>query len=403
MNYILYAIPVFALLIVIEIIYDRYKGTGFYRVNDAITSLNAGVLSRVHVIFRSLVPLTIYSLIVEHIALVQLSSDWVLWLIAFVLYDFCYYWHHRFGHEVNLFWAAHVVHHSSEDYNLSTALRQTSGSFFGFIFYIPIALLGIEPMMLLAVASLNLLYQFWVHTQHIPKLGWYEWIFVTPSNHRVHHATNQIYIDRNYGGVFIIWDRLFGSFQEELDDEPCMYGIRKPIKSWNPVWANLHFYTQLVRDAWHTKSWRDKCRIWFMPTGWRPADVEEKFPLPRFDPATFKKYNVQLPNRTRWYCLIQQVVLLLVTFLFMQSVSEFSVTEQLLWGGFIVYSAWSLGMLLEVRTWAIWSELVRYPMFIALTVSLSLPEWLALVTIFAVVIGLVALAYVAQKRRVSAA
>jgi len=206
-----------------------------------------------------------------------------------VMYDFCYYWLHRLGHERTILWAAHVAHHQSEDYNLTSALRQTSTGFlFGWIFYIPMYLLGIPAEVVVTVGALNLIYQFWVHTQHIGKLGWYEWIFVTPSNHRVHHAQNDIYLDRNYGGLFIIWDRLFGTYQEELDAEPVVYGIRGPLQSWNPVRALTHIYCDMAQDCWRTRRWRDKLKIWFARTGWRPADVAQRYPREKTDLARFR-------------------------------------------------------------------------------------------------------------------
>ena len=146
------------------------------------------------------------------------------------------------------------------------------------IFYLPMAVLGVPLLVFVSVAALSLLYQFWVHTRHIPKLGWFEGFFVTPSNHRAHHAQNALYMDRNYGGVFIIWDRLFGSFQEEDDSEPVIFGVTTPLASWNPLWANVQFYVQLWEDARRAESQWDKLRIWFMRTGWRPADVAARYP-----------------------------------------------------------------------------------------------------------------------------
>lgn len=241
MNYVLYAVPFFFLLIGIELLADRWRGVRTYRTADAINSLSAGVLSTTSGLLTKAVGLLTYTYAWQHLALFELRADspWV-WLFAFVFYDFCYYWNHRLGHERNVLWAAHSVHHQSEEYNLSTALRQTSTGFlFGWIFYLPMAVAGVPPLVFLTVAALNLLYQFWVHTRHVPKLGWFEWFFISPSNHRVHHAQNAVYMDRNYGGVFILWDRLFGTFQEELDEEPVVFGVTTPLASWNPLWANL--------------------------------------------------------------------------------------------------------------------------------------------------------------------
>ena len=218
-----------------------------------------------------------------------MGSAWQ-WVAAFVAYDFCYYWKHRYGHEWRIMWASHIAHHQSEEFNLSTALRQTGTDYIGFVFYIPLYLAGIPAAAVITVGSLNLIYQFWVHTEHIRRLGPLEWIFVTPSNHRVHHARNPEYIDKNYGGVFILWDRLFGTFKDERADMPCVYGITTGLKSWNPLWANLHFWGDTAKLAWRTRRWRDKLLIWFKPPGWYPPrsrsaqGVDPNYP--KFDPPT---------------------------------------------------------------------------------------------------------------------
>jgi hypothetical protein len=198
-------------------------------------------------------------------------------------------------------WAAHVVHHQSEDYNLSTALRQTSSGFlFGWLFYLPLALAGVPPLVFGVVALVDLLYQFWVHTQQVGKLGWFDRWFCSPSNHRVHHAVNDRYVDKNYGGILIVWDRLFGSFQEEDDREPCVYGTRAPLRSWNPLWANLQVYADLARDSWRARSWADKLRVWLKPPGWRPADVARAWPKPAFDIAAVQRFDPPLSRPAQW-------------------------------------------------------------------------------------------------------
>jgi sterol desaturase/sphingolipid hydroxylase (fatty acid hydroxylase superfamily) len=372
-NIILYAVPLFFLLIALELILEKAKGTDFYRVNDSLNSLTAGVLSRMTGIIKQLIPLTIYVVIYEHIALISFEKSWWVWLLAFVLYDFCYYWNHRLGHEMNILWAAHVVHHSSEEYNLTTALRQSGSSVFSWVFYLPMALLGFDPVTLITVGSLNLIYQFWVHTRHIPKLGWYEWVFVTPSNHRVHHAQNQIYIDRNYGGVFIVWDRLFGSFQEELDTDKPIYGIRKALKSWNPLWANVHVYTQLCKDCWHAHSWRDKCLIWFKRTGWRPADVEQNYPLGKVDLSRFKKFDTQLSLANKLYSVLQYILVVFVGLLLMMNVQIISAFEQIALAVFVLFASVSAGLMLENKPIAIYLEWSKLLLILATLVSYTLP------------------------------
>jgi len=375
LNIILYAVPIFFLLIVIELLLEKAKGTDYYRVNDSISSLTAGVLSRMTGIIKLLLPLTIYVVAYEQFALFQIPSSWWMWLAAFVLYDFCYYWNHRLGHEMNILWAAHVVHHSSEEYNLTTALRQSGSSFFSWIFYLPMAILGFEPIVLITVGSLNLIYQFWVHTRHIPKLGWYEWAFVTPSNHRVHHAQNQVYIDRNYGGVFILWDRLFGSFQEELDEDKPIYGIRKALKSWNPLWANIHVYAQLGKDCWHAKRWQDKLLIWFKRTGWRPADVEQNYPLTKVDLTQFKKFDIQLTLCNKLYSLLQYSLVVFVGLLLMMNVANFTLIQQVLIVLFVLYGSVSAGLVLENRPLAIYLEWIKYSLILSTLIIYSLPAW----------------------------
>ena len=309
MDLVAYAVPFFVLAIVVELVYGLRKGRNTFRLNDSVSSLFLGVLSQA----RRFVTLGVggyaYYLVTKYFSLPLLdASHWFTWVLAFVLYDFCYYWLHRMGHERTILWAAHVAHHQSEDYNLTTALRQTSTGFLlGWIFYIPMFLVGVPAEVVVTVGSLNLIYQFWVHTEHIAKLGWYEWLFVTPSNHRVHHAQNDIYLDRNYGGVFILLDRLFGTFQEELDEEPVVFGIRGTLHSWNPVRALTHIYVDMARDSWRTARWGDKLQVWVARTGWRPEDVAQRYPREKNDLAHFHKYDPPVAALVSWYAFFQLV------------------------------------------------------------------------------------------------
>lgn len=314
MDLIALAVPFFLLALLIELGVDRWRGTGYFRLNDAINSLSTGALNTTIGYFTKLLPIVIWGSVLQHLALFDIRLEWFdlsargisLWLLALLAFDFCYYWTHRFGHEMSIMWASHAVHHQSEDYNLSTALRQTSSSFLlGWFFYLPLFLLGLPLEVVVTVNAIDLIYQFWVHTRHINKLGWLDRVFVTPSNHRVHHAQNPIYIDKNYGGILILWDRLFGTYQEERDDTPVVFGVRKPLANWNPFWANLQVYHYLWQDALRTERWRDKLGIWFRRTGWRPADVAAKYPKAVHDPAAFQKYDPQLTSGMRRYLLGQ--------------------------------------------------------------------------------------------------
>jgi alkylglycerol monooxygenase len=276
-----------------------------YRWDDAINSISLGVLSQLGAVFTRLFRVTLYTLVFEQVALFPQTDFWESVpgvLIALVMYDFFYYWYHRASHEVALFWGGHVVHHQSHHYNLSTALRQTSsGVLLGWVFYLPMAVVGVTPLVFGVVALIDLLYQFWVHTEHVGKLGWFDRWFCSPSNHRVHHAVNDAYVDRNYGGILVVWDRLFGSFTEEDEAQPCVYGARTPLNSWDPLWANVHVYRGLLHDSWHASRWRDKLMVWWRHPGWRPADLAQRPAQATFSLAQHQAFEpVQSRSSLQW-------------------------------------------------------------------------------------------------------
>jgi alkylglycerol monooxygenase len=358
------ATPVFFLLIFLELAVGLLRKKNTYRLNDAINSLSLGVLSQVTGVFMRLLRIGIYAWLLQRVALFTLPADsiWV-WISGLLLYDLCYYWLHRMGHEVNVLWAAHVVHHQSEDYNLSTALRQTSsGALLGWVFYVPMAVLGYPLEVFAVVALIDLLYQFWVHTQQIGKLGWFDRVFVSPSNHRVHHAVNDIYLDRNYGGILILWDRLFGSFIEERDDEPIVYGTRSPLRSWNPVWANLEVYKAIWLDAWRARRWRDKLKVWFAKPGWHPTDVAERFPSAPFD-IRRAQYHPPLSRSEQIYCVVQFSAVLLVTTHFLAASVRMPALQCAAYALWLGAGLWIIGGLLERRP----AYLVLEPLRLALT------------------------------------
>jgi alkylglycerol monooxygenase len=349
------ATPVFFLLIALEFAWGIYKGRNTYRLGDAISSIGLGMLSQFTAVFTRLLRVGIYTAIYANLSLVPLDvahefwNTWYGWVLALVFYDLCYYWLHRMGHESAIFWAAHVVHHQSQDYNLSTALRQTSsGALLGWVFYIPMALAGVPPAVFGVVALVDLLYQFWVHTEHVPKLGWFDRWFCSPSNHRVHHAVNDAYIDKNYGGILIIWDRIFGSFKEEA--EPCVYGTRNPLNSWDPLWANAEVYAALFKDAWHTRSWGNKLRVFLKPPGWRPADVAAKFPKPAFQMGTaFLKFDTPLPRHVQIIGAAAFTLLLQAVAVFLWLADGLGSVQ--LWAGVLglTLALWVLGALMQAR------------------------------------------------------
>lgn len=305
---VIWSIPVLALAVLVEFIVSVRRGRKTYRGNDTLANLSQGVISQLIGACTPLLQIGIYTLVFSYLGHALELRFWHTWYgfaLAVVMFDFCEYWLHRVGHEVSVFWAAHVVHHQGEELNICTALRQESqNAVLGWPFYLPMAIAGVPPEVFAFSLLLVQYYQIWAHTEQIGKLGWLDGVFTTPSNHRVHHAVNDCYLDRNYGGLFVLWDRLFGTYAAET--ERCVFGTRSPVRSFNPLRAITQVYGDLARDCWHARRWQDKIKVWFMPPGWRPADVAERFPKPRFD-VNRKTYD---PPATRLALGLATVVFL---------------------------------------------------------------------------------------------
>jgi sterol desaturase/sphingolipid hydroxylase (fatty acid hydroxylase superfamily) len=264
-----YAVPGFIVLILIEMVWARRKAPEKYEPRDTLISLAMGTGNTVAGLLTGGAVAALYFWLYQF-RLVDIGWQWWVWIACFVLDDFFYYWFHRFAHRVRWMWASHVNHHSSQHYNLSTALRQTwTGTIaLGFIFRLPLVLVGFHPAMIFFCGGLNLIYQFWFHTEAIDKFPrWFEAVMNTPSHHRVHHATNPLYLDRNYAGVFIVWDKLFGTFQPELDGERIHYGIVKQLGSFNLLWVSFHEWIGIARDVWNAP-WGAKLGYIWRPPGW---------------------------------------------------------------------------------------------------------------------------------------
>ena len=354
-----FAVPVFLLLIVIEYCYGKYKGKNTYRLNDTFTSLSLGMISR----YPTMLNLGMQSLIFVYISkylnvgLLSVKNP-LTWVIAFLLYDLSYYWMHRMHHEIKILWATHSVHHHGEDYNLATALRQTStGWLWKWIFYLPMIILGIPGEVFITVAGINLVYQFWVHTEHIGHLGFLEKIFITPMNHGIHHAKNKEYIDANYGGVFIIWDRMFGTYTARMPDVEPVYGTVSALQSWNPIWANFQIFTTMVKDTIKTKKYSDKVKVWFSKTYWRPEDcIETK------DPKEFYvKFNPVITNDIKVFSFLQLLFTSIVSGSVLFFFAEYNYNEIIVFGLAITLLSSMTGLLLEGK---------RYMYFIIFNVSI---------------------------------
>ncbi len=383
LNLIALAIPVFFLMIAGEFAVARWMGRSeLYRFNDAINDLSCGISHEVVGLFSKVLTFGLYTAIWANFAVFDFSEMPVLhWVLGLVLYDFFYYWWHRFTHEVNLGWATHVVHHQSQEYNLAVALRQSVTSWItGFPFYIPMAILGVSPLVWAISGAVSLLYQFWIHTEVIDKLGPLESVMNTPSHHRVHHAINPQYLDKNYAAILIVWDRMFGTFEWEV--EQPVYGTVKPLNSFDPIWAQVWYFKLLIDDTRAARTTAERIKVWTSAPGYRPEGLPP-YPAPEaVSRATQDKYDPQAPTGLMAYVAVQFVPIA-IGLTALEMVEKSATTALLAVGGaLVVWAVWSWGALHERRGVAIPSELAR----LVLTAALG-AWWLDSVAAIAAVAG----------------
>ncbi len=347
------AIPLFFLLIGVELLVLRARRMrGAYRFADSITNLSCGVGQQVLEPFLKAAALVPYTWLWTHARLFDVRADSpVAWVLLVLGVDLGYYAFHRASHRIGFLWAVHAVHHQSEEYNLSVALRQPwLESIISPVFYMPLAVLGFPPVLYLAGVTIDTLYQFWIHTRAIGRLGPLEWVLNTPSHHRVHHGIDPQYVDRNYGGIFIVWDRLFGTFQRE-EREP-VYGTVKALATWNPLAANLAHWRELARMSRATSSLRDKLRVWIAPPEWRPADLGGPVVVPPADPAAHPRYDVRAPRAVQVYVAVQFVIAAIATMAYLWIESTASSVLLVAAAAVLVVTVVAWGALLEGRRWA---------------------------------------------------
>ena len=358
----LFAMPVFLALVLLEKWYGWYKGRDTVRQMDMIASLSSGITNVTKDVLGLSLVIISYEWLADKIAIIHINPGVWVYIVAFVALDFAGYWVHRISHHYNLFWNNHIIHHSSEEFNLACALRQSISSIIKIfaIFLLPAALLGVPANVIAIVAPIQLFAQFWYHTQHINKMGWLEKIIVTPSHHRVHHAINPVYIDKNFSQIFIIWDKLFGTFQEELADVAPVYGITRPVRTWNPVKINFLHLWLLVKDAWHTKKWKDKLRIWLMPTGWRPDDVAQKFPVYKIeDVYNFEKYSTKYSAALLIWSWAQLTVLLITISYLFGNIAAIGTPGIFVYGVFIFLTVYAYSELMDRNRYALFWDVFK--------------------------------------------
>lgn len=368
----LIAMPAFFVLVLFEKCWGIWKGNDTVPLNDMIASLSSGITNVTKDVLGLSIAVISYGWLFEKFSFFQIEATWLVYVIAFFALDFAGYWTHRIAHEYNIFWNNHIVHHSSEEFNLACALRQSISSIVKIfaVFLIPAAILGVPPQVIGIVAPLHLFAQFWYHTRHIGRMGFLEKIIVTPSHHRVHHAINPEYLDKNYGQIFIFWDRWFGTYQEEKDEIPAVYGVTRPVQTWNPIKINFMHLWLLIRDAWRAKNWMDKLKIWFMPLGWRPADVAKKYPVAKIeDVYHFDKYNPSLTKGMLIWSFGQLIALLLLLSYLFGNLADIGSPGIFYYGGFVFLTVYAYTELMDrnPNAWA-WEVLKAvYAMYFVVT------------------------------------
>jgi sterol desaturase/sphingolipid hydroxylase (fatty acid hydroxylase superfamily) len=349
-DYIALSIPVFFILIAIELLYAFYKKLNYYRINDSIANLSQGIGSQLVGIFLKTATFFGYLYIYEHWRFFSFSNSIWTWIFLFMGVDFFYYWFHRYSHQINALWAAHIVHHQSEEYNLTVALRQSwFQAGFSWVFYLPLAFVGFEPIMFLTVSAFNTLYQFWIHTRAIGNMGPLEWVLNTPSHHRVHHGSNPKYIDKNHAGTLIIWDRLFGTFQKE--EEEVVYGITTPLSSWNPLWANFHYWVELFQTFKNAQGLKDKFFVFFKSPGWFPESMGGRQYPKEIDLNKYVKYSPAYEPKFNAYIFFQFIFSLSLASVLLFRASKMSLFQLSTSSILVVLGLTSYGALMEQKNW----------------------------------------------------
>lgn len=354
--------PIFLGLVLLEKAYGWFRFKHPFKAMDTLSSMSSGYANVVKDVLGLTFTVLTYGWLVKNIAIFEIKSTVWVYLIAFIALDFSSYWIHRISHKINFFWNKHAIHHSSEEFNLGCALRQSISSFVNLFtfFLIPAALLGVPAEVIAITAPIHLFAQFWYHTVYIKDMGFLEKILVTPAHHRVHHAINPEYLDKNLAAIFIIWDKLFGTFQEELPHVPAVFGITRPASTWNPIKINFQHLWLLIQDAWRAESWQDKLTIWFKPTGWRPADVEAKYPVAKIENIyDFQKYAPQASSKIVLWTWIQFLFTFGLIVYFFANIATIGMPNMLIYGGFIFVCIYAYTELMDGNPDAMLYEIMK--------------------------------------------
>lgn len=377
------AMPIFLTLIILEKLYGHYKGEDTAPNMDAVSSVSSGMVNSLKDVLGLSITLISYDWIVSKIAIFNLEASITAYIIGFVAIDFYGYWSHRLSHQINFLWNKHAIHHSSEEFNLACALRQPISSFVNLFTFllIPAALLGVPSKVIAITLPIHLFLQFWYHTKHIKKIGFLENILVSPSHHRVHHAINPEYMDKNHSQIFIFWDKLFGTFQAELETVPPVFGITRPAHTWNPIRINFQHLGLLITDAWRTENWKDKFTIWFKPTGWRPENFEDKYPVNKITNVyDFKKYGTEYSKKIIYWSLFQAITTLLFISYLYNNISTIGLPNVFVYGAFIFLSVYSYTELMDTRKFSLFWESIRF--IFGVSILIYFGDWFGMNQLF---------------------
>ncbi len=387
LNFLAFSIPLFLFFIAWEYLYSKRSGKNFFQYAESVANINVGIAERLLDLFTTGLFFYFFNYVYENFALFPIKESLVAWVLLFLVTDFVWYWYHRLAHEINAFWAAHVVHHQSEDFNYTVSARITVfQAVIRSLFWAVLPLLGFPPLMISILLLVHGIYPFFIHTQSLGKWGWFEKILVTPTHHGIHHASNPEYLDKNYGDVLIIWDKLFGTFVEENKSIKITYGLTKPLESHSFLWQHFHFVLEIMLNFYYARGFKQKCRTLFG----KPDDLD-----PRYRAILERKFlrhrrSKETPTKAmRYYISIQTGISLLVLFIVLLFEQYFSATSLSLFSLFIIISLINCGAILDQRQWISYLEVTRICLVLFILYSYFPSNYTATIFVSAILIAIV--------------
>ena len=362
--------PLVLCFVLLEVAVEAYYQRGHIRFQEAIANFGTAIANQTTNVLVAVGVFYAYGWLHQNYAFTTIELTWLTFPILLIALDFIFYWVHRWGHEINILWAAHSPHHSAEEMNFCVALRASvTQRITSFLFFWPLTLIGFKPMDIYLMSALHLFIAFLHHTEYVRKLGWIELVFTTPSHHRVHHGMNFRYLDKNFGEFLIIWDKMFGSFEPET--EKVVYGMYHPPQSWNPIYINFHYYITLWRTAVAAPQWQDKFKIWFMPLTWQPEGLPPFVMPTETTPHNQHRYTTEMFPNAKPYLLLQVVLGLLLMLVVIKQDSPWETWQRWVGAGLLWWTIINWAGIMERSTWTRLSETLRLPITAFLIILFS--------------------------------